>query len=694
MQFKKIISIIFLLLIISVSFSQRLTETALLQKEVFNTKSKAIANANQVYRLALVDFDPNKDGFIMGKFTNCQALDMSVSQNVTLVPLGIKKMINLEYLNLSNTQIEFAFSYLKKIKSLKVICVANSKIGKSEIAKFKKLGIKVIENESEIPSIFKYSNGNINQEVTNTNSSSNVVNPTTNKTETKVTSTTTTTSQTTSVSNTTNQTTTSKTVANTNSNSNVSTSQNNNNNVNQSNTPQKDYNKVLSLHEVNEENAHLVKKLTIFRDLNDFKKIAPKLTNLEYLRISYLLLYGETSIPQEINHLKKLSVLEIIHDKKLTCPDITLTSLDTLKLPEVDNYGTWLKNNPIKYLEITVSKPEIPKAVTEVNTIKDLTIILNYLYITSGSSLKGLSLTGIEKLKDLENLIVKCENPEKRSVSVSNFIIGNELSACTKLKSIEYDGCTVSEIPAFLGDFKYLESIAIRANSISPELKKLTQLKKLRLFSTFGEGYNNPQTKNATEVLPYLTNLEILSIAPENNTLNLSKNPKINDLMVDFSKSTSQPQFIFNPDINLIKFGFTLNKSFGLKENINLSQHTNLERINFFYNKSYKQFPLGIQNCKKLEYIRILDLNVNGAFPEEICAIGTNLKYLQISNAGFKNLPDCLPILTKLETIITSGTFNSYPEGLLNMKKLKGADLKKSNISEEDLKKLKSSLKK
>ena len=142
MYFKKIIPTLFLLLIISVSFSQRLSETALLQKEVFNTKSKALATSNQVYRLALVDFDPNKDGFIIGKFTNCQALDLSVSKNVTLVPLGIKKMMNLEYLNLSNTQIEFAFSYLKKIKSLKVICVANSKIGKSEIAKFKKLGIK------------------------------------------------------------------------------------------------------------------------------------------------------------------------------------------------------------------------------------------------------------------------------------------------------------------------------------------------------------------------------------------------------------------------------------------------------------------------------------------------------------------------------------------------------------------------
>ena len=689
MQLKKISPTLFLFLFISVFYSQRLTETALLQKEVFNSKSKALANTNQVYRLALKDFDPNKDGFIMGKFISCQALDLSVSQNVSMVPLGIKKMINLEYLNLNNTQIEFAFSYLKKIKSLKVICIANTKIGKSEIAKFKKLGVKVIENESELPSVFKYSEKNTpvltNSSVTNSSTSSS-------KTDTKVTSNTITTSQSTTLSNSTNQTTTSKTVPNTNSNSNVSTTQNNSNNT--SNLPQKDYNKVLSLHEVNEENAHLVKKLTIFRDIDDFKKIAPKLTNLEYLRISYLLLYGETSIPQEINHLKKLRVLEIIHDKKLNCPNITLSSLDTLKLPEIDNYGTWLKNNSLKYLEITVSKPEIPKEVTELKTLKDFSIILNYYYINNGSSLKGLTLSGIEKLTELENLKVKCENPEKRSISVSNFTIGNELSACTKLKSIEYEGCRVTEIPSFMGDFKFLESLAIRANSISPELKKLTQLKKLSLMGTFGEGYNNPVTKNISLVLPYLVNLEFLWLSPEGNTLDLSNHPKINNLGVDFSKSNGMPLIVFNPKMNLKDFGFTLNSSYGLKENINLSQHTNLERINFFYNNSYKQFPLGIQSCKKLHHIRILDLNINGTFPEDICSIGESLKYLQLSNAGITKLSDCITQLTNLETIILSGTFSEYPKGLLSMKKLKGADLSKSNVSEADLTSLKKSLKK
>lgn len=141
-------------------FSQLLTESELLKKTLYSTKSEALKNPEEVYRLALSDFDPMKDGTFLKQFVNCQVLDLSVSKNVEIIPLGIKGLVNLQYLNLNGTSAVYIYSYLKGFKNLKVVTTVNASASASDKNKLKKKGIRIIETINEMPGVFSGSTNN------------------------------------------------------------------------------------------------------------------------------------------------------------------------------------------------------------------------------------------------------------------------------------------------------------------------------------------------------------------------------------------------------------------------------------------------------------------------------------------------------------------------------------------------------
>jgi Leucine-rich repeat (LRR) protein len=150
----KIVPVVILFLVGSVN-AQLLSLEELNKKEVFFSKSEAIRNMHQVYRLNLGDYDGDKDGVFLSNFTNCQALDLSHSQNIKSVPIGISKMKNLQFLNLSNSAVDIIYPHVKNLKYVKIICVSNTNVSTEEVEKLKELGITVVEEESKLPEIFK-----------------------------------------------------------------------------------------------------------------------------------------------------------------------------------------------------------------------------------------------------------------------------------------------------------------------------------------------------------------------------------------------------------------------------------------------------------------------------------------------------------------------------------------------------------
>lgn len=154
---------------------QLLTEAELLKKPIFSSKNEAQKNPSQVYRLALSDFDPMKDGMFLKQFYNCQALDLSVSKNVEIIPLGIKGLVNLQYLNLNGTSAAYIYSYLKGFKNLKLVTTVNASASASDKNKLKKKGVKIIDSMNEMPEIFKGSASSVI--VANQNNNSVVNNP-------------------------------------------------------------------------------------------------------------------------------------------------------------------------------------------------------------------------------------------------------------------------------------------------------------------------------------------------------------------------------------------------------------------------------------------------------------------------------------------------------------------------------------
>jgi hypothetical protein len=154
-------------------YAQVLSEKDLINKKIFTSKKEADISPKEVYRLALQDYSVHYDGFYLKKFPNCQVLDLSVSKDVKMIPFGITKMKNLQYVNLNNTQVEVVFMDLKKMKNLKIVSIINSEVRPTDIQQLQKKGIRVISKLEDLPEILKTPNQNSQQVTTAQNNSNN-----------------------------------------------------------------------------------------------------------------------------------------------------------------------------------------------------------------------------------------------------------------------------------------------------------------------------------------------------------------------------------------------------------------------------------------------------------------------------------------------------------------------------------------
>jgi len=150
----------FVFIIINFCSYSQLSSDALLKKKMYSTLSEAKTSKNDVYRLQARNFKTETDGFVLKEFPNLTVLDLS-GVKLPYMPLGFKKLTKLQYLNLSNTDISYLYSTIKKLPHLKTIVLINSKITASEKKKLKKkLGISIIENEANIPTVFSGGDNN------------------------------------------------------------------------------------------------------------------------------------------------------------------------------------------------------------------------------------------------------------------------------------------------------------------------------------------------------------------------------------------------------------------------------------------------------------------------------------------------------------------------------------------------------
>lgn len=153
MKNRKTLLSLVLLILFSPVFSQ--------DYQVFQSIKEAKSHSLEVKHLAPQDFDPSKDGFVLTEFPNLEILDLSVSQNVKMVPLGLKKLTKLKYLNISNTEIGLLYPYVKKMTQLKEIVAVNASVSAAELNKIeKKTNIKIAKSFENASQSFKNNSSN------------------------------------------------------------------------------------------------------------------------------------------------------------------------------------------------------------------------------------------------------------------------------------------------------------------------------------------------------------------------------------------------------------------------------------------------------------------------------------------------------------------------------------------------------
>ncbi len=176
-----------LLVFVSTSTQAQLSETELLQKPLVQTKSEALKNPKEVYRMRINDYNAKQDVNFLKQFENCQALSFTAVSQIEVIPLAMNKMIKLQYLDISETTIKSIILLTKKNKLLKLVYAKAGMLDDYEKKALGKRGITLIESPAELPAVFIGSGGNAVSATTPV-STTTTTNNSTNTSSTKSTS--------------------------------------------------------------------------------------------------------------------------------------------------------------------------------------------------------------------------------------------------------------------------------------------------------------------------------------------------------------------------------------------------------------------------------------------------------------------------------------------------------------------------
>lgn len=553
------------------------------EEQVFTSIIKAKQNPAVVKHLAPTDFDPNKDGYILTDFPNLEILDLSKAQNVTIVPLGFKKLTSLKYLNISNTEIGLLYPYIKKLPQLKEVVAVNCALPPFEVKKIqKKTSIKVISETSNIPDVFKYEP---NQETTldnqkpitqikpdNPKLDGNKLNTTSVKTKPSVST--------------------------------------------QHQEEKLSY-KVYSIKEVTEKYAHLVRNVYVSAfggDLERLIEFIPKMTSLEKLRMGAQF-SDFPSIPNEINQLHNLRFLEIVTKDEIDLPEITLSKLDTLVLPPMKNIPSWIKGLSLKSLTIYTRQNKMDWTAVQPKELTSLKFICDYAEVNSTSSVKAIDLNGIETCKHLEELEVELIRPEKKSIKVNTYSVPEGIGQLTQLKKLIFKGVKIDNDISSIGNLTQLEELYIKAKGIPASFRNLTHLKVFKNTHWLGEGIYNSPIKGLPNMIPFWTNLEELIVCPAEGGLDLTSLKNLQKVFIDFSQSieVSEVSFLVDNKIEIVSLKFS-------KAGVNTwSLHSkSLKKMSLFCEDENNTLPKDLLNYKtSLEELKIYDTKDEINFTEK-----------------------------------------------------------------------------
>jgi hypothetical protein len=162
-----IFAILFLLFSFGLVHAQ-ISETDLLKKPLIETKADALQNTQEVYRLKIKDYNSKQDDNFLKQFVNCQSLSFSANSQVDVIPLGMNKMVQLQYLDISETTIKTVTLFTKKNKLLKLVYTKAGQLDDSEKKTLSKRGITLIESPANLPVVFSSSESNVTIPATNT----------------------------------------------------------------------------------------------------------------------------------------------------------------------------------------------------------------------------------------------------------------------------------------------------------------------------------------------------------------------------------------------------------------------------------------------------------------------------------------------------------------------------------------------
>lgn len=152
-----------IILFLPVQLFAQLSLDELRDQPVFDKKSFALQVTDYVYRLRLLDYAPKKDVALIGKFVNCQELSFVASSMVDALPTDIKKLVNLQFLDLSETKVTEISSLIAANKLLKVVYVPTTLLDTDRKSLIQK-GIQVVDSKVKYQDAFKVStNTSVNE---------------------------------------------------------------------------------------------------------------------------------------------------------------------------------------------------------------------------------------------------------------------------------------------------------------------------------------------------------------------------------------------------------------------------------------------------------------------------------------------------------------------------------------------------
>lgn len=576
-QMKKFGNTIIMILITLTSLGQ----SDLLSEKVYD-KNSLDDNAAKVIR-ARVKMNAQTDGYILKPLTKCRALDLSNSL-LPFFPLGYKNLESLEYLNLSNTNIQYVYRQLKKLsrKNLKTVVLINTAVREKEIKKIKrKLNIKLITNPKDLPDVFVYET-QIDQPIDKNNKKSSSASDTTahiaenSKTEKELPP--------------------------------LPEGVEGADRKCCGPTGKLEYTTCCEGYREGEMKIVTDLHLRHSKDVKAFLENISQFKNLERL---FLMSDEAVSLPPQIGELKKLKVLNIQNLNLKTVPSTikNVKQLEVIWLPPLQVYPKELNQLPVLeeiYLA-GLKHQTIPEAVLSISGLKKLKVGkgINDIII---DTYQFNNLNGIGRLTELEKLEIL------DVASCDQFLIPAEIQQLKKLKKLKIVGLPLHTqsktiIAPELGQLNQLKHLDLTLMSVQKFPHSLSQLKNLEYLAVvqYGTGQN---TFPGVEQMPGLKTLKI----------------RIQQ-MPDFSKL-----------MNLETLHISLDEKHGIPKSI--YQLNKLKQLSIQYANGNEGVGEDIGNLRNLEELRINYSNIQ-SLPSSLSKL-TELKRLYLEGNKFTAVPKVL----------------------------------------------------